>query len=106
MKKKMVWILLLTLALSCFFASFAFAAEPLGQEVKKFIALACGLAIAIAASFGGLAQGIALAKGLEGIARNPEAQPKIFIPMIVGLALIESLVIYVLVISIMLYGKL
>ncbi|MGD0623568.1 MAG: ATP synthase F0 subunit C, partial [Thermodesulfobacteriota bacterium] len=42
----------------------------------------------------------------EGIARNPEAQPKIFIPMIVGLALIESLVIYALVISILLYAKL
>lgn len=102
----MVWILLLTLALSCFFASFALAAEPLGQEAKKFIGLVCGLAIAITASFGAIAQGFALAKGLEGIARNPEAQPRIFIPMIVGLALIESLVIYALVISIMLYAKL
>jgi ATP synthase F0 subunit c len=53
-----------------------------------------------------LGQGIAISKGLEGIARNPEAQPKIFIPMIVGLALIESLVIYALVISILLYAKL
>jgi F-type H+-transporting ATPase subunit c len=105
--KKTMWILLLTFALSCFFASLTFAAEePLGQEAKKFIGLACGLAIAIAALGGGLGQGIAISKGLEGIARNPEAQPKIFIPMIVGLALIESLVIYALVISIMLYAKL
>jgi len=105
--KKTMWILLLTFALSCFFASLAFAAEePLGQEAKKLIGLACGLAIAIAALGGGLGQGIAISKGLEGIARNPEAQPKIFIPMIVGLALIESLVIYALVISIMLYAKL
>jgi F-type H+-transporting ATPase subunit c len=44
--------------------------------------------------------------GLQGIARNPEAQPKIFIAMIVGLALIESLVIYVLVVSFILVGKL
>ncbi|MDI6754314.1 MAG: ATP synthase F0 subunit C [Thermodesulfobacteriota bacterium] len=104
--KKMMWILLLTLALSCSFASFAFAAEPLGQEAKKFIGLTCGLVIAIAALGGAIGQGIAISKGLEGIARNPEAQPKIFIPMILGLALIESLVIYALVISIMLYGKL
>ena len=102
-----MWIFLLTFAVSSLMASFAFAAEePLGQEAKKFIGLACGLAIAIAALGGGLGQGIAISKGLEGIARNPEAQPKIFIPMIVGLALIESLVIYALVISIMLYAKL
>ncbi len=105
--KKATWIVLLAFALSFLAASVAFAAEePLGQEVKKFIGLACGLAIAIAALGGGLGQGIAISKGLEGIARNPEAQPKIFIPMIVGLALIESLVIYALVISIMLYAKL
>jgi len=41
-----------------------------------------------------------------GIARNPSAQNKIFIPMIVGLALIESLVIYALVIAFVLVGKL
>jgi F-type H+-transporting ATPase subunit c len=105
--KKTMWVLLLTFVFCSLAASFAFAAEePLGQEAKKFIGLACGLAIAIAALGGGLGQGIAISKGLEGIARNPEAQPKIFIPMIVGLALIESLVIYALVISIMLYAKL
>jgi F-type H+-transporting ATPase subunit c len=48
----------------------------------------------------------AIAAGLEGIARNPSAQNKIFIPMIVGLALIESLVIYALVIAFVLVGKL
>ncbi len=107
MRRKVIWILTLTLVLTCFAASAAFGAEEgLGQEAKKFIGLACGLAIAIAALGGGLGQGIAISKGLEGIARNPEAQPKIFIPMIVGLALIESLVIYALVISILLYVKL
>ncbi len=105
--KKTTLIFLLAFVLSSLAASVALAAEePLGQEAKKFIGLACGLAIAIAALGGGLGQGIAISKGLEGIARNPEAQPKIFIPMIVGLALIESLVIYALVISIMLYAKL
>jgi F-type H+-transporting ATPase subunit c len=107
MRKRVMWILALTLALSCLFVSAAAAAEEaLGQQAKSYIGLACGLAIAIAALGGGLGQGIAISKGLEGIARNPEAQPKIFIPMIVGLALIESLVIYALVISILLYAKL
>ncbi len=107
MRRKVLFILSVTLVLTCLLASGAFAAEEgLGQEAKKFIGLACGLAIGIAAMGGGIGQGIAISKGLEGIARNPEAQPKIFIPMIVGLALIESLVIYALVISILLYVKL
>lgn len=108
MGKKMMWVFFLIFALSYLFTSFAFAAEkePLGQDVKKFIGLACGLGIAVAALGGALGQGKAIASGLEGIARNPEAQPKIFIPMIVGLALIESLVIYVLVVTFILLGKL
>ncbi len=107
MRRRTMWVFALTLLLSLTLASWAFAAEEgLGQEAKKFIGLACGLAIGIAAMGGGIGQGIAISKGLEGIARNPEAQPKIFIPMIVGLALIESLVIYALVISILLYAKL
>ncbi len=107
MTKKTVWIFTLVLVCTCFFSSLAFAAEEgLSPDVKKFVALASGLAIAIAALGGALGQGIAISKGLEGIARNPEAQPKIFIPMIVGLALIESLVIYALVISILLWVKL
>jgi len=106
MRRKAIWIFSLILMGSCFFSSSAFAEEALPQDAKKIIGLACGLAIAIAALGGALGQGLAISKGLEGIARNPEAQPKIFIPMIVGLALIESLVIYALVISIMLYAKL
>ena len=41
----------------------------------------------------------------KGIARNPAASGKLFTPMIVGLALIESLVIYALVIAFMIVGK-
>jgi F-type H+-transporting ATPase subunit c len=76
------------------------------SNVKAVIALAAGFGISIAAFGGALGQSRAIAAGLEGIARNPSAQNKIFIPMIVGLALIESLVIYALVISFVLVGKL
>jgi len=91
-------------------ATAAFAAEEaaaagMSDSVKTFIALAAGFGIAIASFGGALGQGRAIAAGLEGIARNPSAQPKIFIPMIVGLALIESLVIYSLVIAFILVGK-
>jgi F-type H+-transporting ATPase subunit c len=94
-------------------ASVALASEPAAapaaggdSNVKAVIALAAGFGIAIAAFGGALGQSRAIAAGLEGIARNPSAQNKIFIPMIVGLALIESLVIYALVIAFVLVGKL
>lgn len=68
-------------------------------------AIAAGLAIGIGALGGALGQGRAAAAALEGIARNPGAQNKIFTPMILGLALIESLVLLSFVIAILLVGK-
>jgi F-type H+-transporting ATPase subunit c len=62
-------------------------------------AIAAAIAISIAALGGALGQGKAAATALDGIARNPAAADKIFTPMIIGLALIESLVIYALVIA-------
>ena len=53
-----------------------------------------------------MGQGRAATAALDGIARNPGAADKIFTPMILGLALIESLVIYALVIAFVLIGKL
>ena len=69
------------------------------------IALAAGLAIGIAALGGGIGQGRAAAAALDGIARNPGAAGQIRGPMILGLALIESLVIYALIIAFLLVGK-
>ncbi|HZW36488.1 MAG: hypothetical protein A2Z13_00425 [Deltaproteobacteria bacterium RBG_16_64_85] len=98
--------LLFVAVASVAFAEEGAAAAAGGSNVKTFIALAAGFGIAIASFGGALGQGKAIAAGLEGIARNPSAQNKIFIPMIVGLALIESLVIYTLVIAFILVGKL
>ena len=81
-----------------------YAAEY-GEMATFGIALGAGLAIGIAALGGGIGQGMAMRGALEGIARNPNATDKIFPPMIIGLALIESLVIYGLVIAFMLQGK-
>jgi F-type H+-transporting ATPase subunit c len=55
------------------------------------------IALAIAAAGCGMAQGKAVAAACEGIARNPQAAGNIRTTMIIGLALIEALVIYVLV---------
>ncbi|MEZ4288703.1 MAG: ATP synthase F0 subunit C [Polyangiales bacterium] len=62
-------------------------------------AMAAAFAIGVAAFGGALGQGKAAATALDGIARNPNAAGKMFVPLILGLALIESLVIYALVIA-------
>ena len=87
-------------------ATEAAAAEGLPPNVKVAIALAAGFGISIAAFGGALGQSRGVASALDGIARNPAASGKIVTPMIIGLALIESLVIYSLVISFLLIGKL
>ncbi|MFO0692614.1 MAG: ATP synthase F0 subunit C [Polyangiales bacterium] len=69
------------------------------QDVQVAKALAAGLAIGVAAFGGALGQGRTASAALEGIARNPNASDKLFTPMILGLALIESLVIYALVVD-------
>ncbi|MBI5015788.1 MAG: ATP synthase F0 subunit C [Deltaproteobacteria bacterium] len=92
------------------FAVPAFAQEAAAaggdMSVKGLLALAAGFAIAIAAGFGAVGQSKGLAAALEGIARNPAASGKLVTPMIIGLAMIESLVIYALVISLMIVLKL
>jgi F-type H+-transporting ATPase subunit c len=86
------------------FAAKAGAAAAAGGS-NWAAALGAGLAIGIAAFGGGMGQGRATAAAVEGIARNPGARDKLFTPMILGLVLIESLVIYALVIAFMLVGK-
>ena len=52
-----------------------------------------------------MGQGKVGAAAMEGLARNPQASKEMFVPMIIGLALIESLVIYALIIAFQLAGK-
>jgi F-type H+-transporting ATPase subunit c len=112
MKRFLTVFLLIGIFLS-FSCTIALAAEAaaggaatLDPSVKQMIAIAAGFGIAIAAFGGALGQGRGVAAALDGIARNPGASGKIFAPMIIGLALIESLVIYAFVVSLILVGKL
>lgn len=63
---------------------------------------AAGLAIGIAAFGCGIGQGIGLSGAMSGISRNPEASGKIQVNMLIGLAMIESLCIYALVVALIL----
>ena len=63
---------------------------------------AAGFGIGIAAFGTGIGQGYAIRGAVEGIARNPEASGKVTVTMLIGLAMVESLCIYALVIALIL----
>ena len=73
-------------------------------DVRAWAAVGAGLAIGLAVLGGALGQGRAAAAALEGISRNPGASARIQTPMILGLALIESLVLIAFVIAFWLRG--
>ena len=76
-----------------------------GVSINKWIAIACAFGLGFASAVCGLAQSNAIRGAVDGIARNPGAADAIRGALIIGLALIESLVIYVLLIAFMLYFK-
>jgi F-type H+-transporting ATPase subunit c len=79
------------------------AAASAGAELVKWSVITGGFALGFAAALGALAQARGLASAAEGIARNPSAAGEIRGVLILGLVLIESLVIYVLLISLILF---
>ena len=106
--KKLVAVMS-SFGLVAFFSSSAFA-QSVGAadnvySMYAMFAMGAGLAIGLAAIGGALGQGRAAAAALEGIARNPGASGKLFTPLILGLALIESLVIYAFVIAILIVNR-
>ena len=68
-------------------------------DVRAYAAMGAGLAIGLGVLGGAIGQGRAAAAALEGISRNPGAYSRIFTPMIIGLALIESLVLVAFVVA-------
>mgnify|MGYP001470312454 CR=1 FL=1 len=103
----------LSLSLAAFAATvlvpalaFAQASAPANKfDSSSWLALGAGLAIGLAALGGTLSQGRATAAALEGISRNPGAAARIQTPMILGLALIESLVLLAFVVAFILQSK-
>lgn len=102
-----VFVIFSTVLSVMFFAGSALASDGDAGNASAFgwYAIAAALAIALPAMGGALGQGRAAAAALEGIARNPGASGKIFVPMILGMALIESLVLFGLIMAFILSGK-
>jgi F-type H+-transporting ATPase subunit c len=80
------------------FAVPAFAQGEAASSGVNWVAMAAGLSMAFASGICALAQGKATAAAAESLARNPAARPGIQLALILGLALIESLALYTLVI--------
>ncbi len=101
MTKKLLMLLAMFLL-----ASFVLSAQPAvppgtpGNPSAEghWVVIAAGFAMALAAALCGLAQGKAIASAVEGMARNPGAAGAIQTAMLIGLAFIESLVLFTLVI--------
>jgi F-type H+-transporting ATPase subunit c len=97
---------LASVALTTFTAAPAFAqGAEAGGSPGSALAIGASIAIGLAVLGGGLGQGRAAAAALEGISRNPGAAPRIQTPMILGLALIESLVLFAFIIAFLLQSK-
>jgi F-type H+-transporting ATPase subunit c len=84
----------------------ALAQETAAATGNWGVALGAGLAIGLAGLGCGIGQGNAASGAVQGIARNPGAAGQIQTPMIIGLALIESIALYGFVIGILLFGSL
>jgi F-type H+-transporting ATPase subunit c len=97
----------LSMLVALLWSSLVLAAEPTAGagasaglgNFFSFAMIAAGIGIGIAAFGTGIGQGLAVKSSVEGIARNPEASGKITVTMLIGLAMIESLCIYALVVA-------
>ena len=96
MRKAMSYIFL-ALAIM-FVAAPVYAQGGAATGGTNWVAITSGFAMAIASAICGLGQGKATASAVEALARNPAARPGIQVALILGLALIESLALYTLVI--------
>jgi F-type H+-transporting ATPase subunit c len=103
--KKMKMILMFVLLALA--ATSVFAQDPAvdNTDARRWAGpVAAAFVLGVAAAAGAIGQGKAISAACEGIARNPGAAGPIRLAMLIGLALIESLVIYALVIAFMIRG--
>jgi F-type H+-transporting ATPase subunit c len=86
--------------------SSAFAQEGGAESTNAGLAaLGAGLGLGLAGLGAGIGQGRAVGSAMESIGRNPNSADRIFTPMIIGLAFMEALAIYALVIAFISSGK-
>lgn len=111
--KKIAPLAAATAFVASFLVPFAAFADPTVDAAKEAATgqghygawIGAGIAMGLAVLGGGIGQGRAAASALEGIARNPSAASKIQTPMLIALALTESLVLFALLVAYLLQSK-
>ena len=103
---KNIWKRLFTALLLVMVLTVAAAPAPAAQEETKEQAvsgkaIAAGVVVGLAAAAGAIGMGMAIAKSVEGISRQPEAEGKIRTTLMLGLVFIETVVIYALIVAIL-----
>jgi F-type H+-transporting ATPase subunit c len=101
-KKNMILFAILALTA---FSAFGQPAPTTTNNGVAWGPLAAALVLGLAAAAGAIGQSRAVVAACEGIARNPGAAGAIRLAMIIGLALIESLVIYALIIAFIIQSR-
>lgn len=81
--------------------SVAAAAEEAKDNTLGDKAMASAIVVGLAAAAGAVGMGWAIAKSVEGISRQPEAEGKIRTTLMLGLVFVETAIIYALVIAIL-----
>lgn len=102
-KRSVLTTLFLFLVMGLVSPAYAQEAAAGGSDLVRWSIITGGFALAFAAGLAAIAQGLGVSKATEALARNPSAAGEIRGALILGLVLIESLVIYVLLISLILF---
>ena len=97
-KKVLILLALMMIASPMIFAQTGATTTAAAEEHAQWVVLSAGFGMAIASGLCGLGQGKAIASAMEGMARNPGAAQAIQLAMLIGLAFIESLALYTLLI--------
>lgn len=104
MKKRTKFLIGLTMV---FASIIALTCPAFAQEAANAVsglgakAIASGIGIGLSAAGGAIGMGIGIAKAVEGISRQPEAEGKIRTTLMLGLVFVETAIIYALVVAIL-----
>ena len=98
MRKIVMMLLMLMVCLTVAMPAFAQGGDAMAHPATNWVAITSGFAMAFAVALAALGQSKVAASACEGLARNPAARPGIQLALILGLAFIESLVLFTLVI--------
>lgn len=103
MKKNTLLLCLLAGTLILFMPNLAFATQNADSAILTAKAYGSAFVLAFPAAGGAIGMGIAVAKALEGIAKQPEAESKIRTTLMLGMVFIETVVLYALIFAILIF---